>query len=96
MRTVGIIKELRMQAKDTKTNLVLYFVSVCLWGGIVFFNLVKLFYNPTFQNGIILEIGIISFIGCGYLFIINRKRLETLKEKELEIRIVKRVRKSYV
>jgi hypothetical protein len=93
---VGIIKELKMQEVNTRGNVILYLLSSLLWLLTVFFNLSKLFYNPSLFNGIMLEVGIICLIGCSYLSIINKKKLDKIKEKELEIKIVKKVRKSYI
>lgn len=86
MRTVGILNEIKMQSQSIKFNLVLYFVSTCLWSLTICFNIISLFQNPIFINSIALEISIVSVIFCGYLFIKNKHRLDSLKEKELEIK----------
>ena len=96
MRTVGILKELKMQKQYTRINLILYSVSICLWMFVISFSFVKLFCNPVFGNGLLLEISVISIIICGYLFIKNKKRLENIKQKENEIEAIKKYRNRYI
>ena len=87
MRTVGILRELKIQRKYTKFNLVLYLISISLWMLIVSFSFVKLFYNPILRNGLFLEISIMSIFICGYLFLRNKKLLDYLEAKEKDIRL---------
>ena len=96
MRTVGILKELQMQEQYTKINLVLYSISICLWMFVISFSFVRLFCNPIFCNGLLLEVSVVSIIICGYLFVKNKKRLDSIREKETEIRSSKRQKRSYI
>ena len=96
MRTVGILKELEVQSKYTKFNLILYFISIFLWMFVISFSFVRLFYNPVISNGLLLEISVMCIIMCGYLFLQNKKRLVDLKKKELEIILNKRYKKKYI
>ncbi len=96
MRTVGMLKELQMQEKYTKFNLIMYFVSICLWMFVVSFSFVRLFCNPVFGNGLFLEVSVISIIICGYLFVKNKKRLDFIREKEKEIQAIKKYRNRYI
>lgn len=96
MRTVGILKELKMEEQYTKFNLILYFISICLWMFVISFSFVRLFCNPIFSNGLLLEISLISIIICGHLFIKNKRRLDNIKEKEIEIKTTKKFRNRYI
>lgn len=95
MRTVGILKELQMQEQYTKINLVLYSISICLWMFVISFSFVRLFCNPIFCNGLLLEVSVISIIICVYLFIKNKKRLDDIRQKEIEIKTTKKYKRSY-
>ena len=96
MRTVGMLKELQMQEQYTKFNLIMYFISICLWMFVISFSFVRLFSNPVLGNGLLLEVSVISIIICGYLFVKNKKRLDSIREKEKEIQTIKKYRNRYI
>lgn len=85
-----------MKCRTIKNLMVIYFLCIVLWGIGIFFDLSVIIKEPVFKNGIMLEVGIIGFVMCCYLFFTNKKQLEKLKEKEMTIRIVKKVRNSYI
>lgn len=96
MRTVGILNEIKMQYKSIKFNIILYIISWALLAFTFGLTIVNLIYNPVFINSLVLEISIVGIIFCGYSAISGKRKLDILKEKELEIKIRNRVNKRYI
>lgn len=81
------LKSIKNETKKEKITRNLYASSTLLFLFTITMNLINIIYNPYLLNGLILEINIAIIGYCIYSWIKSQRKITSLKEEELNLRI---------
>ena len=81
------LRLLKIEERRTKLERNIYFISGMLFLSSVIINILNIIYYPYLLNGLVLEINIFMIFICGYLFLKKQKKLSSLEDKKIELKI---------
>lgn len=87
MNVVKKLNDLKKREKLIKIERNIYLVSTLLFFVTVIINIINIINYPYILNGLILEINILMILGCGYLFIKKHKKIISLEDEKIELKI---------